>query len=277
MNAPGEGNTVGDGGGALSRRGTSHWAGEPVPVLERRWGVPLVEAHRTLGSTNDRLRELAGEGAPPFTVVVAEEQTAGRGRTGRAWHSPPGGIWMSVLLPEERTGRPPLTPLLVGLAVGRAIGDARPVLDPRIKWPNDVLVDGRKVCGILCEGAAGAGTVTGIGINVAGSMKELPAELRSRTATLEEVGGAAPDRPLLAGRVLRQLRELLDPPPPRIDAELGAELKALDALAGRRVVTSEGVRGRGAGIAPDGALLVETDAGDRIRLVAGSVRLCAER
>lgn len=277
MSAAEEGRAIGEDGGALSRRGTAHWAGEPVPVLERRWGVPLVEAHRTLGSTNDRLGELAREGAPPFSVVVAEEQTAGRGRTGRAWHSPRGGIWMSVLLPEERTGRPPLTPLLVGLAVGRAIGDVRPELAPGIKWPNDVLVEGRKICGILCEGAAGAGTVAGIGINVAGSMGDLPDDLRSRAATLEEVGGRAPDRSRLAGAVLRQLRKFLDPPPPEIDPGVAAELAALDILADRPVVTSDGVRGRGAGIAPDGALLVETPEGDRIRVVAGSVRIRAER
>ncbi len=119
--------------------------------------------------------------------------------------------------------------------------------------------------------------MAGIGINVAGSMEDLPDDLRSRAATLEEVGGRAPDRSRLAGMVLRQLRKLLDPPPPEIDPGLAAELAALDALADRRVVTSDDVRGRGAGIAPDGALLVETPDGDRIRVVAGSVRIRAER
>lgn len=262
----------------ITREGASHWAREPVHVWERRWQIPLFEAHDTLGSTNDRLRELGRAGAPPFTVVVAEEQTAGRGRGGSAWHSPAGrGLWMSVLLPRERAGRPPLTPLLVGVAVSRAIRDVAPAVKPGVKWPNDVLVAGRKVCGILCEGEGDVGTVAGVGINVHGDRESLAPDLRARATTLEEEAGGEIRRPELAGALLRILRGLLDPMPETVAGELARELDDLDVLRGRLVETGAGLRGRGAGIAPDGALLVAGSDGEVQRVVAGSVERQAGR
>lgn len=265
----------GEGAGSTGeRRGASHWAGEPIPVWERRWGIPLLEAHDRLGSTNDRIRALAVGGARPFSVVIAEAQTSGRGRGGSRWHSPPGlGLWMSVLLPGEPEGRPPLTPLLVGLAVARAIRHVRSDLLPGIKWPNDVLIGGRKVSGILCEGTPGGDTVAGLGVNVHGSRDDLPPEIRSRATTLEaEVGGEV-RRTELAGAVVRQLRSLLDPPPPRLEGALAREVQDLDVLRGRTVRISTGERGRGAGIDPDGALVVRDPEGRVRRIVSGSVDL----
>lgn len=254
------------------RRGSPHWAGEPVQVWEQRWRVPLFEAHDRLGSSNDRLRELARSGTPPFTVIVAEEQTAGRGRAGRRWHSPPGrGLWMSVLLPQERRGRPPLTPLLVGLAVTRAVREIAPEVETGIKWPNDVVVEGRKLCGILCEGEPGIGTVAGMGVNVHGDRASLPTDLRERATTLEQEAGREVRRPELAGALIRSLRTLLDPIPDRIEGSLAEELAELDVLRGRPVKTDGGLRGRGAGIAPDGALLMESPDGGVERVVAGGV------
>lgn len=265
--------------GGLEREGESHWAGEPVRVLEQRWNVPLLEAHEVLGSTNDRLRALARRGAPAYTVVVAEEQTAGRGRGGSAWISPAGmGIWMSVLLPGEGEGRPPLTPLLVGVAVSRAIGEGELELRPGIKWPNDVEIAGKKVSGILCEGTAAGATVAGIGINVTGGAGRFPPEIRDRATTLEEAaGGRSPSRTDLAGRVLKHLRRLTDPTPERLEGELARELEALDVLRGRRLSVSGDLVGRGRGIDGGGALLVipEGEAGVK-RIVAGSVRRLSE-
>lgn len=273
MTSGGSGGGAGPGG--MERTGETHWAGEPVRVLEQRWGVPLLEAHRTLGSTNDRLRALADRGAPAYTVVVAEEQTAGRGRGGSSWISPPGmGIWMSVLLPEEGAGRPPLTPLLVGLAVSRAVREGELGLRPGIKWPNDVEVSGRKVCGILCEGTAAGETVAGIGINVSGGDDQFPQEIRDRATTLQEAaGGRAPSRTDLAGRVLKHLRGLTDPTPERLDGELARELHALDVLRGCRLSVSGDVVGRGRGIDARGALLVSPEGATGVkRIVAGTVR-----
>lgn len=258
----------------LERRGSSHWAGEPVRVLEQRWGVPFLETHDILGSTNDRLRTLAGNGAPPYTVVVAEEQTAGKGRGGSSWVSPAGmGIWMSVLIPGEGSGRPPLTPLLVGVAVIRAIHDRRFPARAGLKWPNDVEVEGRKVCGILCEGVATGATVAGIGINVTGDRDCFPPELRDRATTLEAAAGKSPpSRVELIGAILRNLRPLTDPVPAELDGEIRTELERLDVLRGRRIRTSTGIVGRGVGIDPFGALLVAPDSGSDVeRIVAGSV------
>lgn len=264
----------GSGPGEPAREGRSHWAGEPLRVWERRWEIPLLEVHDRLGSTNDRLRELARAGAPAFSVVTAEEQTAGRGRGGRRWHSPPGlGLWMSVLVPREPEGRPPLTPLLVGVAVCRALAEVVPEVDAGIKWPNDVLVEGRKVCGILCEGEAGTRTVAGVGLNVHGERRSFPDSLGVEATTLEQEAGRAVRRPDLAGALLASLRTLLDPPPEALDGSLGREVEALDRLRGRPVVTEGGVRGRAAGIAGDGTLLVEDAGGGTERVVTGSVRL----
>lgn len=259
----------------LGRGGASHWAGEPVRVLEQQWGVPFLETHDTLGSTNDRLRTLAGNGAPLYSVVVAEEQTAGRGRGGSSWVSPPGmGIWMSVLIPGEGSGRAPLTPLLVGVAVIRAIHDRGLPVRAGLKWPNDVEVEGRKVCGILCEGVANGATVAGIGINVTGGRDRLPPELRDRATTLEAaVGKSLPSRVELIGAILRNLRAVTDPVPDELPGQIRAEIERLDVLRGRRIRTSAGVVGRGAGIDPSGALLVAPEFGTGVeKVVAGSVR-----
>lgn len=258
----------------IVRGGESHWAGEPVRVWESRWQVPLFEAHGRLRSTNDRLLDLARAGAPAFTVVVAEEQTGGRGRGGRPWYAPAGlGLWISVLLPGERRGRPPLTPLVVGVAASRAVETLVPELEPKLKWPNDVLVGGRKVSGILCEGGAGAGTVAGVGINVHGPRRNLPSALREGTTTLEEEAGEDVPRPELASAFLGCLRNLLDPPPVRIEEGVWRDLRRRDALRGRPLETETGVRGWGAGIARDGALLVRTAEGDEHRVLAGGVEV----
>lgn len=207
--------------------------------------------------------------------MVAEEQTAGRGRGGSTWISPAGmGIWMSVLLPGEGRGRPPLTPLLVGVAVSRAMGESGLPIRPGIKWPNDVEISGRKVCGILCEGTAGGETVAGIGINVTGGTDQLPPEVRERATTLEaEIGDGTPPRTDLAGRVLGHLRGLTDPVPRTLEGPLAEELRALDVLRGRRIRVSGGVVGRGGGIDADGALLIVPEGESSVkRVVAGTVR-----
>src|SRR3954462_2085959 len=127
---------------------------------------------RVTGSTSDRARELALAGAPHGALVTAAEQTAGRGRQGRAWTTPPGtALAMSMVLRDP----PALLPLIAAVAVAQACGDEA---GAQIKWPNDVLVDGRKVAGILAEGRPHEGwAVLGIGVNVAVDVAALPAAL----------------------------------------------------------------------------------------------------
>ena len=249
----------------------THWEGEPTSVLERLWGVPFLEVHDRIGSTNDRVRELAREGVRPFTVVIAEEQVAGRGRGGRRWHSPPGsGLWMSMLLPGSPGGLH--VPLLVGLAVSRAIESVCEGLEPAIEWPNDVVLGGRKVGGVLCEAAPPAGVVAGVGLNVWRCAGALPPELSGRATSLEEAGCRLASRRGLAGALLTAARALCARPAMGLGAAEAAELHARDALRDRRVHTEIAGEGTARGIDADGALLLEREDGSRVPVVAGSVR-----
>jgi len=209
---------------------------------------------RTTGSTNDRARELAAAGAPHGTLVTTGEQTAGRGRQGRTWSAPAGqALLLSLVLRDP----PPLLPLRAGLAVAGVAGDAA-----RVKWPNDVLLDGRKLAGILVEARPQDGwAVLGIGLNAAVDLAALPAEVRDRAATL--------DRPPEA--VLADLLPALEARLAESDEPTLAELRERDALLGRPI-RWEGGAGVGAGIGDDGTLLVRTDDAV-VRLAAGEVHL----
>jgi BirA family biotin operon repressor/biotin-[acetyl-CoA-carboxylase] ligase len=205
---------------------------------------------RSVGSTNARARELAEQGAPHGTLVTASEQTAGRGRQGRSWVTPPGSaIAASVILRSFDD----LLPLRAGLAVADLAGDGA-----RVKWPNDVLLDGRKVAGILVEARAPDWAVVGIGVNVAG----VPPEVADIATSLgrEDVEAA-----------LEELMAALDVRVAQPAADVVAALRERDALLGRRVRWNGG-EGEGAGIDSSGALLVETPAGT-VALSSGEVHL----
>lgn len=274
-------------GGSLPERlraeppgGLGHWEGEPVRVWERVWDVARVEAYRSVTSTNDVLRERAAGGAPPFSVAIADEQVAGRGRSGRRWSSPPGaGLWMSVLLRTPGGGGAPLLTLAVGVAVAEALEGVVGRGAPALEWPNDILLEGRKVCGILCEGIAGAaaagggaGVVAGIGVNLRQRPEDFPPELRERATSVETVVGGPVDRGALAGAILRGLRRRVDPPPRRVEGELARALERLDTLRGRRVHVEGVGSGVAEGIGADGALRVRIAGEGTRRVVAGTVR-----
>ena len=213
---------------------------------------------RVVGSTNERARELAQAGAPHGALVTATEQTAGRGRQGRSWAGPPGrALLMSVVLREHDA----LLPLRAGLAVADVGGP-----HALVKWPNDVLLDGRKVAGILVEGRPQDGwAVCGIGVNVAVRDEDLPAELRSTAGSL----GRAPEdlEPILHEVVAALEARLLEPP----DATLLA-LRARDALRDRPLRWAGG-EGTGAGIDDHGRLCVRLADGRIERLESGEVHL----
>jgi len=222
-----------------------------------RLGRPRLHL-RSVGSTNERASELAEAGAPHGTAVTAGEQTAGRGRQGRGWSTPPGSaIALSLVIRDPD----PLLSLRAGLAVADLAGAGA-----RVKWPNDVLLDGRKVAGVLVEGRPQAGwAVLGIGVNAALDLELLPEELRGVAGTL----GLAPrELPRALDELLRALEARLAEPG---DATLAA-LRERDALAGRPL-RWEGGAGTGAGIAPDGALLVRRADGTLHQLAAGEVHL----
>jgi BirA family biotin operon repressor/biotin-[acetyl-CoA-carboxylase] ligase len=162
-----------------------------------------VEVLEVTGSTNAVVAERAREGEPHGLVVVAEEQTQGRGRLDRAWVSPPrAGLTFSLLL--RPTGPLSWVPLLAGTGVAQALR-RRCELDAVLKWPNDVLVDGRKVCGLLAEAVDGA-VVLGIGLNVTTRRAELP--IQDSTSLVLE-GAATTDRDTVLRAVLRSVADAL--------------------------------------------------------------------
>jgi BirA family biotin operon repressor/biotin-[acetyl-CoA-carboxylase] ligase len=237
-----------------------------------------VEYHETIGSTNDEAFRRAAEGAPEGLVVVAGRQTAGRGRQGRTWWDEPGAsLLFSVLLrPEIPLPQYPLLALAMAGAVADA-GERAAGVSLSIKWPNDVLHAGRKLCGVLAESravAAGARPVLviGAGVNVGQAEEDFPAELRGAATSLRIASGGRGIQPgrLLAAALRRFERS--------VGVARGGDAAALRAEAFRRlpapgtavVVVSGGRRVEGTieGIAETGALLVREVGRDGVTVVS---------
>lgn len=216
-------------------------------------------------STLDVMHELAHDGAPERTVVLAEEQVRGRGRHGRVWKSPRGsGIWLAYLLRPRRADATAVASLRVGLAVGAALEELG--IHARIKWPNDVMVGGRKLCGILCEnrwnGSEMAWMAVGIGINVHGPVAPDLADV----AIAADACAPSITRIRILEALLPRLHGLASAP--ELSGDELVDFAARDALAGRPIV--EPVVGTVAGIDAAGALLVRGPAGTE-RITGGHV------
>lgn len=222
-------------------------------------GSPRIH-FRSVDSTNERARVLAAAGAPHGTLVTASEQRAGRGRQGRTWSAPVGTALLCSLLVREP---PRLLPLAAGVAIASAVGD-----EARLKWPNDVLVHGRKVAGILVEGRPRERwAVVGMGVNVAVSIDELPPEVRARAGTLGLPAQAI--EAWLSGLVEHLARCLQ-----ASENEILEAVRARDALLEQPIRWASG-SGTGSGIDGDGRLVVRTADG-RIALDSGEVHLISE-
>ncbi len=232
-------------------------------------GHPHLHFRQT-DSTNERARALAIGGAPHGTLVTAEEQTAGRGRQGRSWAAPAGSALLCSLVLHDP---PALLSLLAGVAVCDAVG-----AHARVKWPNDVVVEPNlaKLAGILVEGRPQENwAVLGIGINVAVSIEDLPADLRGHAASLMLSRSAI--EPALERLVEALERRLTEPTPTVLDA-----WRARDALSGREVNWTrpnggEQGSGRAEGIDSAGRLIIEQADGARVTLDAGEVHLGPSR
>lgn len=250
------------------------WADAASP--RRRVGR-AIEYVPVIGSTNDRARELLAAADGDGSVVVAEEQTAGRGRRGRTWASPPGrNLYVSVaLVPALAAEEAWQLGLATALAVADACEEAAPVA---LKWPNDVVAagDGRKLGGLLIETMAEAdrlrGAVLGIGINVNWRRAEMPAELREQATSLADVAGEPVDREALLARLLEALGTET--------AAVEAGASPLDRYRARcstlgsdiEVETAEGrVTGRAVDLDPTGALVIEDGDGRRRTISSGEV------
>jgi BirA family biotin operon repressor/biotin-[acetyl-CoA-carboxylase] ligase len=186
------------GGGEERLRGA---LGESLGVS---WTAP-IEHVETASSTSDLMKDRARSGAPEWSCVFADSQTAGRGRLGRTWVSPPGNLFLSLLLRPKAEFT--LIPLLAGVAVGEALeGLGLPTL---LKWPNDVLARGRKMAGILAEGIQGPagmeGVVLGLGVNLNLDPHDLGPEIAGHTTSFRAETGRTEDPVLVAAAVLARL------------------------------------------------------------------------
>jgi BirA family biotin operon repressor/biotin-[acetyl-CoA-carboxylase] ligase len=235
--------------------------------------VSVIHRFERLPSTQDELHRLAAAGAPAGTVVVAVEQEAGRGSRGQRWASPPGGLWLSFLCrPSQAVGVEVLT-LRVGLAAAEALGQLGGVPPVGLKWPNDLMLRDRKVGGILGEarwqGEALAWVVVGLGLNV---QNRLPDSVRTPPARLADWRpDLEPDH--LLPPLLARLAPLADSGSGLGPADLEAFARR-DWLAGRELVAP--VRGRAAGIAPDGSLRVTLPDGRTVGVSSGPIVLPGE-
>ena len=250
------------------------WAGS---LTTARLGRSENRYEQEVTSTNTVIKEMALAGAPDGSVCIAEAQSAGKGRLGRAWSAPAGqGLWVSTLLrPGIRPDRAPLITLCAAIAMARAVREAADI-DVRIKWPNDLVCEGRKICGILLEISADPDrieyVVVGTGLNMrAGAY---PPELSDRAASVEELAaGAVPLRREVLARYLTALEALMDHLERQGFAGIEAEYRALSCTLGSQVQVSGAVELTGTAEALDdtGALLVRTADGELHRVLSGDV------
>ena len=242
-------------------------------VIARLSGLApsLISVFDSLPSTNTYLSELAGQGVENFRTVLAESQTAGRGRMGRSFFSPTGsGIYLSLVLRPKilHAGRlTTLAAVVVSDAIFRVCG-----IKVDIKWVNDLLFEGKKLCGILAESAGGGFAILGIGINVKRSA--FGRELENIATSLENILGVAPDRNLLVAEILKGF--------------IGADLDSFSHMAEYRsrcitlgkeaVIVSSGEPITVLDVADDGALIVKDKDGNQKTVFSGevSVRVTAE-
>ena len=258
-------------------------------VLHAEDLLSLVEGNKVVGrdirvfqetnSTNDVVEKLARDAVREGVVVFAESQSRGRGRLGRRWHSPPRrGLWFSVLL------RPPLRPqaatrltVAAATALVRAIR-AQTGLAPEIKWPNDILIHGRKVAGVLTELNAELDhikyIILGIGVDVNLDASEFPPELRKLATSLKIETGASWHRADLAAAILRELDRDYDRILRSQFENVADEWERQCATIGRRVRIQIGPRvlqGQAESLDEDGALLLRTEHGRLERIIGGDV------
>jgi BirA family biotin operon repressor/biotin-[acetyl-CoA-carboxylase] ligase len=220
---------------------------------------------RVTDSTNSRAREFVESGAPGGTVVTAREQTAGRGRLGRVWTAPDGKalLYSAILRPLDE--RHLLLPLSVPLAVCAAAEVLRDGIECKVKWPNDVWLQGRKLAGILIEAKPQDGwAVIGVGLNLLIEPHEFPPNLRQPATSLG--GGVAPER------AREELDDRLAQWVDASDEKILAEWRRRDGLRGREIAWEEG-SGIADGIDDRGNLVVAVAGGSRVSLGAGEVQL----
>jgi BirA family biotin operon repressor/biotin-[acetyl-CoA-carboxylase] ligase len=235
------------------------------------YGIRNVEHHATIDSTQSRGhllgREAAEETLP--ALVLANEQTAGRGRGENSWWTGVGSLAMTIVLPRGvwglSSGLDPRRSLAVGIAIVRAVQEAVPGHELGLHWPNDVFLAGRKLAGVLVDALPSGRQIVGLGINTNNTFADAPAEVRERGVSLLDCTGRSTDHGVLVPRLCAELQAALC----ELDAAPNALALAFNQLCLQKgkllAVDSAGERivGRCDGIAPDGALVLRTENGPR--------------
>jgi BirA family biotin operon repressor/biotin-[acetyl-CoA-carboxylase] ligase len=242
-----------------------------LPKTAQRFEIPgrtvHINIHRfeSIDSTMTAAAELAREGCPHGTAVVADEQTAGIGRHGHSWHSPKGaGLYVSIILRLPETV--PVVMLALGLAAREAIIETTG-LQPDLRWPNDVLIGGLKCAGILAQ-REGAAVIAGIGINI--SHTEFPDGLDATSLLL---AGAATSREEVLARLLQAVDRYCSEKPEEIRRAFEASSSYARGLRVR--VDQGGIEGLTQGLDKSGFLIVRQDNGQDATILAGGVRPCS--
>ena len=238
-----------------------------VPLLRGRLGAPYLWSEECRSTQDVLLHDEWDEGA----VSVTEHQSGGRGRQRRAWTDTSGRSLLLSLLLRPQVGAPvEQLSLVVGLATADSI-DAVAGTRSKLKWPNDVLVGGRKVAGILLESSSGAAVVCGIGINVNQTEDELPTDTRVPAGSLRLATGREHDRPPLLAALLLALEQHYDAWREHGLERFSVDLERRDAMRGRRISVGD-LSGTAAGIAGDGRLRVIHDDGTESLVASGEVQ-----
>jgi BirA family transcriptional regulator, biotin operon repressor / biotin---[acetyl-CoA-carboxylase] ligase len=234
----------------------------------------IIHHFASIDSTNDQLKKMVS--APEFTCIVADQQTAGKGRHGRTWHSAPGdGLYLSVLLcPQGSLSKIPSLSLMAGIAVAEVL-IARDIAGVDIKWPNDVLVNDRKVCGVLVEGTSSGSNhhriILGIGVNL--NHRSFPQKLSATATSLMIETGRSVDIDQFCGQLLDRIAHWYERW--TLGDAIISRFQELSSYArGRMVIVTlddEQITGETAGLTLTGALNVATGDGKIKQIMAGEV------
>ena len=241
-----------------------------------RYGRGENRYEKEVTSTNTIVKEMALAGAPDGSLCIAESQSAGKGRLGRTWSAPEGkGLWVSLLLrPNLPPDQAPLITLCAAMAMARAVRETAGI-DTRIKWPNDLICEGRKLCGILLELSADPDSIEYVVVGTGVNMREgaYPPELKDRAVVIAELTEKAPLRREVLVRYLAAMEALID----RLErdgfAGIAEDYRALSCTLGSRVQVSGAIEmtGTAEDIDETGALLVRDDNGETRRVLSGDV------
>ncbi len=247
-------------------------------TLNSNWIAKDINYYDSIDSTNNKAKSLADEGAKHGTLVVADVQTSGRGRRGRSWESPSGtGIWMSLILkPDMEISNASMLTLVMAIAVARACNDSF-ALNSQIKWPNDIVINGKKICGILTEMSAEMNRINhiviGVGINA--NTIDFPEDLQDKATSIYNECKVKVKRAELINAIMNNFEEEYATFMENQDLENQVErYNSLLVNIDKKVRVSEGkceYTGVARGINKAGELLVEKDNGEKVNVYAGEV------